>query len=65
MKIRGSVVSFSFILPHPPGDEKKQQLKTTGLCITQVAKMSIDPNIVELTPDAFRTILYKIARDSI
>ena len=27
MKIRGSVVSFSFIFPHPPEDKKKKSLR--------------------------------------
>ena len=37
---------------------KYNLLKTGGRCITQRAKMSIDPKFVELTADVVRTSLY-------
>ena len=34
MKIRGSVVSLSFIFPHPPEDERKKYIDYTDINVT-------------------------------
>ena len=35
------------------------EAQTSGRCITHLAKMSIDPKLIELTADVFRRLFYK------
>ena len=45
MKIRGSVVSLSFIFPHPPEDEKKKKkVGATGSAMKSLEPRNRDQN---------------------